>query len=702
MQVIKQKLIKIISGNKKKKKEIFNNISSVVAIENKISSIVSLFIPSFVKFNITKKYIIDINFIKNAYYLIISKINSKSFRKLKNDNNELLKQMDNYYISDFKDIVGSLEHSIRIQNMSHIFSASEVRLITSYETNIKVNFPTYIHKLVNYTFYTDEIKESFKKITNTTIKKKQKSEFFANLRKIKNDLLFGTLKSNDIYHQWITESNKNYIPLIPLKYSEEKYPLLNYLEKEPINFFYQMIDLNNFFEKNEKKLLQQFPLHTSLVPRHITLNTQAIIDLFVDRSFDYALLNINNKYFEPVKIITDLYSLKIKKEFDFTKISEKDLKLKTKEEIKEYRNIVREDKFRRAQMRAEIWKILFNIPEKYFDLSANKLFNNSIMTDGYSVSILLNEKSKLGSGSQKGKSPKRKSLFDNAYDYLEDLSKDEKTNILENNHVIGVDPGKKNLVQFIDSLDKNNQTTLRYTAIQRRRELKVETLNKKLRKYIKPTANCESSKTNNCDNFIKYVKNIIGLYNSTAYETSHKNIVKNIKFERYCLEKKTTDNFINRIKNTFDNKDGKEITLLYGNWSFTKQMKNFIPTPGIGLKNKLRKHFKIYNIDEFKTSQICHSCGKKTDYFVNIKNPKKNKDNIMIQHSLLRCTNVDNCNKIWSRDINGSLNILKIGLELLNNRDRPIQFARKKISSQSDEVQTSDTKEEKTLKCLVI
>jgi hypothetical protein len=31
-------------------------------------------------------------------------------------------------------------------------------------------------------------------------------------------------------------------------------------------------------------------------------------------------------------------------------------------------------------------------------------------------------------------------------------------------------------------------------------------------------------------------------------------------------------------------------------------MKNFISTPNLGLKRKLKEYFKIYNIDEFRTS----------------------------------------------------------------------------------------------------
>ena len=43
---------------------------------------------------------------------------------------------------------------------------------------------------------------------------------------------------------------------------------------------------------------------------------------------------------------------------------------------------------------------------------------------------------------------------------------------------------------------------------------------------------------------------------------------------------------------------------MYGDWSQGKQMRNFISTPMIGLKRKLRERFKIYNIDEFRRKRL--------------------------------------------------------------------------------------------------
>jgi len=42
--------------------------------------------------------------------------------------------------------------------------------------------------------------------------------------------------------------------------------------------------------------------------------------------------------------------------------------------------------------------------------------------------------------------------------------------------------------------------------------------------------------------------------------------------------------------------------VIIGVWSIGQQMVNFISTPNITLKRKLKERFKVYNIDEYRTS----------------------------------------------------------------------------------------------------
>jgi hypothetical protein len=54
-------------------------------------------------------------------------------------------------------------------------------------------------------------------------------------------------------------------------------------------------------------------------------------------------------------------------------------------------------------------------------------------------------------------------------------------------------------------------------------------------------------------------------------------------------------------------------------------MKNFIPTPSIGLKKRLGRDFKIYTIytiDEYNTSKKCFSCGSDNENKIKIEDPR--------------------------------------------------------------------------------
>jgi len=52
---------------------------------------------------------------------------------------------------------------------------------------------------------------------------------------------------------------------------------------------------------------------------------------------------------------------------------------------------------------------------------------------------------------------------------------------------------------------------------------------------------------------------------------------------------------IRNIKKKF----GKDVTMIYGDWSISHQMSNFISILILGLKRTLGEYLKIYNIDEF-------------------------------------------------------------------------------------------------------
>ena len=431
--------------------------------------------------------------------------------------------------------------------------------------------------------------------------------------------------------------------------------------------------MNSKFEEWNKKTLQQFPLRKQ-VGKHIQIDTQALIDILIDKTFDYDYINIFNKSFQPIKNKLDLFAPKLKRK-------------NKKDDGKEKNKKTKQEELELKEIKKNIWLSFFKFKNKHLS-KGNYNFNNSIRTDGYSVSICME------SDNEKNKENKKFSL--DPFKYLDEVDNEELENIKETT-IIGVDPGKKNLFQMID--EKGNK--LNYTAIKRRRGLRVDELNKKIKKFLPKEYFQDNSKSVRKEIFNEYVKHKTKII-SNNLERLNKNILKNISFNRYFLKRKEEDGIINKIKEKFGD---KKITLCYGNWSCSQQMKNFIPTPNIGLKKRLGKDFKIYTIDEYNTSKKCFSCGSDNENKIKIEDPRiyqkekkrkkkckflginyfKLKEENPIKkeikaHSLLCCSN-KKCNKVWSRDINGSLNILKISLSVLNKKDRPKELQRTKTTS---------------------
>ncbi|KAI9356462.1 hypothetical protein BD770DRAFT_458213 [Pilaira anomala] len=69
-------------------------------------------------------------------------------------------------------------------------------------------------------------------------------------------------------------------------------------------------------------------------------------------------------------------------------------------------------------------------------------------------------------------------------------------------------------------------------------------------------------------------------------------------------------------------KFGKDCILILGNWS-SSRTRFHEPIKGNGLRNSLREEgFRVYLLDEFKTSSICPSCENKLTTFKECINPR--------------------------------------------------------------------------------
>jgi len=317
---------------------IFNTIQDAVYRTNYITTKTSLLLRLWC----LNKYHNGINFplitettIKMCMKSILKP--SKGGRKPKEENVLLLnefKQLHNF----------TLEDGV---NLSAILNYYAITILTSIENNIKIHFFDYVNRFINSYFkvlYKDEI-------TN----KEFKRQLFKDLYVVKNDIINGTLKANEKFHNWIKEYRYKIVP--------EDFEVSYYydVKSTPQKYLKYMIFMNIELEKIEGKMYQFFPLQSSIIPNHIQIDTTSIIYLLINTEKKKYLDNVElykevlwDKFFnitQKIKdykfdntIITDGYATSLRFIHKDYIEGEKQKKEKMKKGRKEAREITKEDK----------------------------------------------------------------------------------------------------------------------------------------------------------------------------------------------------------------------------------------------------------------------------------------------------------------------------------------------------------------------
>ena len=132
---------------------------------------------------------------------------------------------------------------------------------------------------------------------------------------------------------------------------------------------------------------------------------------------------------------------------------------------------------------------------------------------------------------------------------------------------------------------------------------------------------------------------------------------------------RSLDNLVNRIETIFGPRD--KVIIIHGDWSISKQLRGFKPTPMISLKRKLHSRFKIYNIDEFRTSILSSKTGTVCENISFLDKYGKSRS----IHSVLTYKSGSRLNCI-NRDCNALENFQIITTSFLSGLPRPLRFSR--------------------------
>ena len=542
-------------------------------------------------------------------------------------------------LQEFQNIGNSIFTLQDGKNLSAILDYYATTMITAIENNIKMHFIDYIKRFVN---------SYFKNIYQNELQNKEfKKQFYKELQQVKNDIINDAeiLTCDEKYHNWL---NDNRYKIVPENYDTSYF---YDIKVNPQKYLKHMIFMNLQLEEMNTKMFQFFPLQTHLIPRHIQIDTKSLVELLIDTDkkqyFDnietnkeklwntFFKLHHMNKYVFDYTIITDGYSVSLRfLHTDFVN-EERIKKDKMKNGKKLMKGLTDEEK---------------EIKKQEKQVQQNKLKE---------------ENRKRRELEKKEKKETKKEVL-HEFPYIDEVSKD----FLDGKHLF-IDPGKRSLLTMMD--DDGNYFS--YTNKQRIKETKRIKYSSLLKNYkdkqhiteIENTLSLFNSKTCDIKNFKEYIKEKLKVNDAIAKLYQNEKFRK-YKWYSYINTKRTEDNMLNKIENKY----GKDIKIIIGDWSIGKQMRNFISTPNLAIKRKLNTRFEVYNIDEFRTSCLNY---KTEELCNNLYLPdKRNIERKM--HSILTFKMENKRKGCINRDKNGCKNIQKVFNHYIETGERPEKYKR--------------------------
>lgn len=176
-----------------------------------------------------------------------------------------------------------------------------------------------------------------------------------------------------------------------------------------------------------------------------------------------------------------------------------------------------------------------------------------------------------------------------------------------------------------------------------------------------------SSKTCDYEKFKEYIY-AKTFSNNQVREGYKAKIFRQYKWYGYINRNKTYNKIIREIKTTY----GKDIIIVYGDWSVGKQMRGFISTPNLTLKRKIGEKIRMFTIDEFRTSKLSNQTYLPTE---NLSLPDKT-GKIRRMHPILTYKMKNNRLGCINRDKNSVRNMIDIVNSYIKNKSRPKNFKR--------------------------
>jgi hypothetical protein len=238
---------------------------------------------------------------------------------------------------------------------------------------------------------------------------------------------------------------------------------------------------------------------------------------------------------------------------------------------------------------------------------------------------------------------------------------------LEDMHVIGIDPGKRELVVAVDRDDPKTKPVVRYTLDQRRRDMRTRQYADEVRRSRPyPVTAAEedlslyNSKAPSLAEFARFgAERRRLLRDHSEIHTFYDDLEHRNRRRKSALKAQQSEaRLFNRLRGMHDAKtDGRTLVLAYGAWGLvagrpsTVANKGNPPAIGVGLMKKLALHFIVAPTPEHYTSKTCVACGGLCGPHPTL----KTKNNKQIRG--MRVCQHEGCGLLQNRDKTGATNI---------------------------------------------
>lgn len=442
-------------------------------------------------------------------------------------------------------------------------------------------------------------------------------------------------RSPDEYHEWV-EAQRASLGILSAVGEWGDKPLLYHLKARPHKFLVAMHAMSVATHAAGRKAFALFPLRRSRVPGHVRFDKNVLDDL-----------------------------LKLGCAYAATKAkAAKDVDLNAEAPTASGRAPKRKrDDPSLLEEKAEVFRQILDL--RAAGVHRRHHFAFAFTTDGVALHLNMEVPGKKESkGAKKAKKAVVLSAMPvrgvHSIDALKHAAR------LEQMHVVGIDPGKRELVVAVDRDDPKAAPVVRYTLDQRRRDMRTRQYADEVKRSRPfPVTAAEedlslfNSKAPSLAEFARFgAERRRQLREVFEIHAFYDDLEHRKRRRKSALKAQQSEaRLFNRLRGMHDPSDDRTLVLAYGAWGLVAGRPNAAcnkgnpPAIGVGLMNKLAKHFVVAPTPEHYTSKTCVACGGLCGPHPTLKT-KFNKD---IRG--LRVCQHEGCGLLQNRDKTGATNI---------------------------------------------